>query len=79
MTLISYLRPFWQRGNAERAEWCLQWLADHAGVDNRFSKVYELEALMSELSGHLDGKHTSIYKAADQLNTSAYDYEPGIK
>ena len=68
-----------QKGSAERAEWCLQWLADHAGVENRFTKVYEIEALISELSGHLDGRHTSVFKAADQLKTSSYDYDPGIK
>lgn len=68
-----------QRGCAERAEWCLQWLADKAGASSHLTTVYELEALMCELSGHLDGKPTSIYKAADQLKTSAYDYEPGIK
>ena len=74
---------FWffplQGVSAERAEWCLQWLADRAGVENRFTKVYVIEALMSQLSGHLDGKYTSTFKAADQLKTSSYDYEPNIK
>ena len=48
-------------------------------MENRFTKVYEIEALMCELSGHLDGKYSTVFKAADQLKTSAYDYEPGIK
>ena len=54
-------------------------MADRAGVENRFTKVYVIEALMSQLSGHLDGKYTSTFKAADQLKTSSYDYDPGIK
>ena len=42
---------------------------------NRLTKLYEVEALLCELSGHLDGKPMSHFRADELLKTSVYDYE----
>ena len=68
-----------QRDNAERVEWCLQWLADKAGVENLLHRVYEVEALLCELSAHLDGRAPTLYQAQDLLKTSVYDHERGTR
>ncbi len=60
-------------------EWSLGWLADKAGVLNRLKKVYEIEALIELLSGHLDGKPMSFFQISELLNTSVYDYEGGTR
>ena len=68
-----------QRDNAERVEWCLQWLADKVGVENLLHRVYEVEALLCELSAHLDGRAPTLYQAQELLKTSVYDHERGTR
>ena len=60
-------------------EWCLQWLAEKAGVSNRLDKVYEVEGLLCELSAHLDGRAPSFFEAQELLKTSVYDHERGTR
>ena len=46
---------------------------------NRLGKVYEVEALLCELSGHLDGKPQSHFQAEEMLKTSVYDHDKGTR
>ena len=63
-----------QREYAERTEWCLQWLANKAGVTNSLRRVYEVEALLCELAAHMDGRGPTFFQAVDYLKTSSFDH-----
>ena len=60
-------------------EWCLEWLASKAGIRNRLDRVYEVEALLCELSSHIDGRGPTIHQAKDFLGTTVYDHSMGTR
>ena len=68
-----------QRENALRVEWCLEWLANKAGVRNRLDRVYEVEALIRELSIHKDGRGPTFHQAKEFLSTTVYDHSIGTR
>ncbi|CAI8040592.1 Protein maelstrom homolog [Geodia barretti] len=70
---------FASRDNALRVEWCLEWLASKAGIRNRLDRVYEVEALLCELSSHTDGRGPTIHQAKDFLGTTVYDHSMGTR
>ncbi len=65
-----------KRGSVECVEWCLQWLADTAGVTNRIGHVYEVEALISQLVSHSERNQTvSPFLVEELMKTSSYDHD----
>lgn len=70
---------FSKRDNAMRVEWCLEWLACKAGVRNRLDRVYEVEALICELSTHKDGRGPTFHQAKEFLGTTIYDHSIGTR
>ena len=68
-----------QRENAERVEWCLEWLAAKAGVRNQLDRVYEVEALLCELAIYKDGRGPTFYQAKEFLSTTTYDHSIGTR
>ena len=63
-----------QRIFVERVSWSLHWLAESAGVTDRFSHVYEIENLISLLASHANCPK-SPYAINDLLQTSNYDHD----
>ena len=48
-------------------------------MENLLHRVYEVEALLCELSAHLDGRAPTLYQAQELLKTSVYDHERGTR
>ncbi|XP_039270033.2 protein maelstrom homolog [Styela clava] len=58
---------------------CLDYLAQAAGVSNRLSKVYQWEGLASALYQHAGIQSPSINIIEDGSSTTMYDYEANTK
>ncbi|XP_033106202.1 protein maelstrom homolog [Anneissia japonica] len=68
------------RENYDKVDFCIDWLAYHAGTVNKLEdKIYELELVVADLYGHVDEVTPSLSCVNNMFTTSSFDYEPSTR